>query len=378
MEAAALSMKVDTSEVGLVAVVDPHGPHRLASFERIINPVIDLKACRADILDRSNGEACAYSAGRIAVDYHSNMKLRGAIWWRNADYLVQAALASAMGFQFSDDTPALWLRVYRHDGKRLTKHWQELQQIKNELVGEECEAVEIFPKESQRKDGENSYHLWVPLGWALPFGMPGGRSPTADGLPAISSRFVRSRAGSASGQQSHAASVKHDPYCRLIASGIDVAQVKAITSGRAASDGYMFPSGHRHVLNMPIEEKTGVESEGGVVEMILDAVEPHIGRPRVEMLNLLHMAPGDVVPEHVDPRQPNQVGTPTRIHLVIAAEPGCEFEIGGETIEHRPGDLWHIRETDRVLHSARNLSAGNRIIACLNIVGPTEGDAFTS
>lgn len=39
--------------------------------------------------------------------------------------------------------------------------WRELQQIKNELVGEEHEAVELYPAESRLVDAANQYHLYV-------------------------------------------------------------------------------------------------------------------------------------------------------------------------------------------------------------------------
>jgi hypothetical protein len=41
----------------------------------------------------------------------------------------------------------------RHD-------WRELQRIKNELVGEEVEAVELYPAESRLVDTSNQYHLY--------------------------------------------------------------------------------------------------------------------------------------------------------------------------------------------------------------------------
>lgn len=51
--------------------------------------------------------------------------------------------------------------------------WSEMQAIKNELVGPEYEAVEIFPSESRLVDMGHNYHLWVfavkgfrvPMGW---------------------------------------------------------------------------------------------------------------------------------------------------------------------------------------------------------------------
>jgi len=39
--------------------------------------------------------------------------------------------------------------------------WRELQQIKTELVGPECEAVELYPAESRVIDTANQFHLWA-------------------------------------------------------------------------------------------------------------------------------------------------------------------------------------------------------------------------
>lgn len=61
--------------------------------------------------------------------------------------------------------------------KRLDKEaihdWRDLQAIKNELVGAECEAIELYPAESRLVDAANQFHLWafidptvrVPIGW---------------------------------------------------------------------------------------------------------------------------------------------------------------------------------------------------------------------
>ena len=49
--------------------------------------------------------------------------------------------------------------------KRIDKHpvhdWRHFQWIKNELVGEEHEAIEIYPAESRLVDTSNQYHMWV-------------------------------------------------------------------------------------------------------------------------------------------------------------------------------------------------------------------------
>ena len=69
--------------------------------------------------------------------------------------------------------PVAWLSIKRND--RQTIHdWRELQRIKNEIMGEECEAVEIYPAESRVHDTANQYHLWCfAPGYQLPFGYAG-------------------------------------------------------------------------------------------------------------------------------------------------------------------------------------------------------------
>ena len=51
----------------------------------------------------------------------------------------------------------LWIR--RHDGKPLG--WTQLQRIKNEIVGDDQLAVQVFPKESNKVDQANMYHLFT-------------------------------------------------------------------------------------------------------------------------------------------------------------------------------------------------------------------------
>jgi hypothetical protein len=65
--------------------------------------------------------------------------------------------------------------------KPLTKdrrsRWRDYQRIKNELVGPEHEAVELFPAESRLVDTADQYHLWVATdpAYRFPFGYLNGR-----------------------------------------------------------------------------------------------------------------------------------------------------------------------------------------------------------
>ena len=72
------------------------------------------------------------------------------------------------------------LSIKRID-RRSIHDWREFQAIKNLLVGEECEAVEIYPAESRKVDTANQYHLWVftDQNYRIPFGFP-NRIVTAD------------------------------------------------------------------------------------------------------------------------------------------------------------------------------------------------------
>lgn len=69
--------------------------------------------------------------------------------------------------------PFIHLNIRRHD-LRPCKEWRHFQQIKNELVGPEHEAVELFPAESRLVDSSHEYHLWVhaDVNTRFPFGFP--------------------------------------------------------------------------------------------------------------------------------------------------------------------------------------------------------------
>lgn len=75
----------------------------------------------------------------------------------------------------------IWLSIKRND-KEAIHDWRDLQEIKNQLVGPENEAIEIYPAESRRVDTTNQYHLWVFADpkYRLPFGFHEGRLVTSE------------------------------------------------------------------------------------------------------------------------------------------------------------------------------------------------------
>ena len=55
--------------------------------------------------------------------------------------------------------------------------WRDIQRIKNDVMGAEREAVELYPSESRLIDTSNTYWLYVlPEGAQFSFGMTDGRS----------------------------------------------------------------------------------------------------------------------------------------------------------------------------------------------------------
>lgn len=72
--------------------------------------------------------------------------------WRNHVYQVARRVLS--------DGKLIHLNIRRVDGKPILRDWRHFQWIKNELVGEECEAVELYPAESRLVDTSNKYHLF--------------------------------------------------------------------------------------------------------------------------------------------------------------------------------------------------------------------------
>lgn len=55
--------------------------------------------------------------------------------------------------------PTFWLSIKRLD-REPCRDWRHFQQIKNEIIGPEYEAMELYPAESRLVDSANQYHLW--------------------------------------------------------------------------------------------------------------------------------------------------------------------------------------------------------------------------
>jgi hypothetical protein len=87
--------------------------------------------------------------------------------WCNDTYVVRAL------YNHSNEVGLICVR--RRDWKPCSD-WRDKQAIKNQIVGPEWEAAELYPAESRVQDQGNWYHLWVmPKGGRYAFGFLEGR-----------------------------------------------------------------------------------------------------------------------------------------------------------------------------------------------------------
>jgi hypothetical protein len=90
-------------------------------------------------------------------------------YWNNDKYQVAIFEADT-----EEGFPPMWhLSIKRHD-RAPVFNWRDIQTLKNELIGPENEAVQLFPAESRLVDGANQYHLFVLKDPKIrfPFGFP--------------------------------------------------------------------------------------------------------------------------------------------------------------------------------------------------------------
>ena len=84
--------------------------------------------------------------------------------------LYQVSMTRTLVDWFGVEKDIVQLCIRRRDGA-MVWDWRHFQQIKNELCGEEVEALQLFPAESRKVDTSNKWHLWVVAdGTRMPFG----------------------------------------------------------------------------------------------------------------------------------------------------------------------------------------------------------------
>ena len=119
------------------------------------NPNAERDAALVKKLISKHPELSEAEAKKV-VDDEVNLNIVNL--WANDQYQViirDAEIEKESGFP-----EMLWLSIKRLD-KEPIHDWRDLQKIKNMLVGEENEGVEVYPAESRLVDTANQYHIWV-------------------------------------------------------------------------------------------------------------------------------------------------------------------------------------------------------------------------
>lgn len=91
--------------------------------------------------------------------------------WNNDKY--QAVIFEAeLDVDADEKFPDMWHISFKRHDRAPIFNWRDVQTMKNELIGPENEAVQLFPAESRLVDGANQYHLFVlkDPGVRFPFG----------------------------------------------------------------------------------------------------------------------------------------------------------------------------------------------------------------
>jgi hypothetical protein len=90
--------------------------------------------------------------------------------WKNDRYQAHVIRWEPLNIN-GRTAPVVQLSIRRLD-RGAARDWRDFQRIKNQLVGPECEAVELYPAESRLVDTATQFHLWCvvdPL-FRFPFG----------------------------------------------------------------------------------------------------------------------------------------------------------------------------------------------------------------
>lgn len=115
-------------------------------------------------------EAAGVSVGTLAEETGQ--------MWMNDRYQVACRELPA-----SEGRPPMYHLSVRRQDRGACRDWRDLQRIKNDICGPECEGVELYPAESRLTDEANQYHLWVlkQSGDGFPFGFSDRRVSKEDG-----------------------------------------------------------------------------------------------------------------------------------------------------------------------------------------------------
>jgi len=113
-----------------------------------------------DPISREKLATIASISGRPVeeIEAYIMADLIGATYWENSRYYVIKKLEDRQ-----DGLGQVWHLSFRRNDRLPVgqERFRDFQRIKNELLGEEATAFEIYPAESRLADTSNQYHLFA-------------------------------------------------------------------------------------------------------------------------------------------------------------------------------------------------------------------------
>lgn len=91
-----------------------------------------------------------YNLSRTYIKKHPHLQSVSRCW-QTTDGIYHILYDEIDGYKH--------LRIIRRDNKSI-HNYMDLQQIKNDLLGDDAIAIEVFPKSKDFINGSNTYHLW--------------------------------------------------------------------------------------------------------------------------------------------------------------------------------------------------------------------------
>ena len=96
-------------------------------------------------------EYSQYSPTRLNTETHPHLK-NVTRCWKTKDGVYNILYARVSNYEH--------LRIRRIDDQPIHSY-MDLQEIKNDILGEDTVAIEIYPKQTDFKNGSNTYHIWA-------------------------------------------------------------------------------------------------------------------------------------------------------------------------------------------------------------------------
>jgi len=97
----------------------------------------------------------------------------GKGWLREVTYALHNGVFAVLCRDIETPIGTVTHAAFRDVTNSVDFTWAEKQRIKDECLGADRTAVEVFPAAADLVDDANMFHLWVlPVGYSLPFGLP--------------------------------------------------------------------------------------------------------------------------------------------------------------------------------------------------------------